>query len=419
MVELALPSPPASFTQESAVVLGLGGYPTTKRVEPCGRAFHRRVKNISRGRSASCESLDEDGKARASVRKQEEAVLKKYRKSIKGKNFVELTMYQQLGLSDVGFDATEDQIKKAYHRVLIEHHPDKTGKTENDPNYMAVQKAFETLTDAQKKRAYDSQCNFDEWIPVGTEKIKQNEADGKGKDFYELYGPVFKANARFSEAKPVPQLGDDDLAIEDVYKFYDFWSKFDSWRDFSHGLEHDVDSAEHRDQKRWMAKKNEVVAKKKKKDEYRRLVNLVDRAMANDPRVRRVKQAEKDKKEQAKREKEEAIQRAIDEERRAKEDAERAAREAEEKEKSERQNAKAVREKQKKMFRKIKKAFREIMAAAEEQGLEGAIDANKVEDICEGIDFEELQALVDELGGSADSINKAALAKVAPVAARF
>jgi DnaJ homolog subfamily C member 2 len=418
MAELALPVPPASFTKESAVVLGLGGYPSTKRVEPCGRAYHRRVKNIVRGRSASCESIDEDEKARESVRKAEAAILKKYRKSIRGKNFLELTMYQQLGLTDIGFDVTEEQIKKAYHRVLIEHHPDKTGKTENDPNYLAVQKAFETLMDPTKKRAYDSQCDFDDAIPSGTEKIAQNEKDGKGKDFYELYGPVFLANARFSEKKPVPLLGDDSLPIDDVYAFYDFWAKFDSWRDFSHGLEHDVDSAEHRDQKRWMAKKNEVVAKKKKKDEYRRLANLVDRAMANDPRIRRVKQAEKDKKEQAKREKEEAIQKAIDDERRIKEEAERAVREAEEQEKAQRQNAKAVREKQKKLLRKVKKAFRELMGAAEEKGLDGALDAAKVEDICDAVELEELQSLVDALGGTVESLNAAGLAKVAEVAAR-
>lgn len=389
---LSLPAPPASFAQESAAVVGLGGYFATKRVEPFGRAYNRRVKNLTRGRSASCESLDEAEKTRDNVRKAEEAVLKKYRRSIRGKNFLDLTMYQQLGLADIGFNVTDDQIKKAYHRVLIEHHPDKTGKTENDPNYLAVQKAFATLTDPQKKRAYDSQCDFDEWIPTGTEKLLEN--DGSGKSFYEVYGDVFKANARFSETQPVPELGGDDLDIDSVYSFYDFWHKFDSWRDFTHDAEHDVDSAEHRDHKRWMAKKNEAVAKKKKKKEYQRLANLVDRAMAADPRIRRVKQQEKDRKAAEKRAKEEAIQRAIDEEKRAAEEAERAAAEAEAAEKDARKNAKMARDKQKKLFRKVKKAFRELMVAAEEQQLEGALDIIKTEAICEGVEMEELQACV-------------------------
>lgn len=414
---LSLPPVPAAFAQEGAVVVGLGGFFAQKRVEPVGRAFNRRVKNLTRGRSASCESLDEAEKARDSVRKQEEVVLRKYRKSIRGKNFLDLTMYQQLGLADIGFSVTDEQVKKAYHRVLIEHHPDKTGKTENDPNYLAVQKAFATLMDPQKKRAYDSQCDFDEWIPSGTEKIKEN--DGTGKSFYDLYGTVFAANARFSENQPVPDLGDDSTDIDTVYAFYDFWHKFDSWRDFTHNAEHDVESAEHRDHKRWMAKKNEAVAKKQKKKEYARLANLVDRAMAADPRIRRVKQAEKDRKAAEKRAKEEAIQAAIDAERLAKEETEKAVAQAEEAEKESRKNAKMAREKQKKLFRKVKKAFRELMTAAEEQKLDGAIDIIKTETICEGVEMEELQALVDAMGGSPDSLKPAGLSQVAEVLAKL
>jgi DnaJ family protein C protein 2 len=414
---LSLPTPPASFAKESEVTHGLGGHFKTKAFEAFGRTYHRRVKNVVRGRSASCESLDDDEKERKANKKQEEATLKKYRKSIRGKNFVDLTMYQQLGLSEYGFDVTEDQVKKAYHRVLIEHHPDKTGKTEKDPNYLAVQKAFTTLMDPAKKRAYDSQCDFDDWIPTGSEKIKEN--DSTGKSFYDLYGPIFVANARFSETKPVPVLGNDETDIDTVTAFYDFWHKFDSWRIFLHDSEHDVDSAEHRDHKRWMAKKNEAAAKKKKKTEYTRLANLVDRAQAADPRIRRVKQAAKDEKERIKREKEEAIQRAIDEEKRAVEEAERIAREAEEQEKEGRKNAKLQKEKQKKLFRKVKKTFRELMAAAEEQGVDGAINIVKTEEICEGVEMEELQKLVDACGGSVDSLNAAGLAQVAATLAKL
>lgn len=414
---LSLPTPPATFTKDSEIVAGPGGYFKTKAFEAFGRTYHRRVKNVVRGRSASCESLDDDEKERKASKKQEEAILKKYRKSIRGKVFTDLTMYQQLGLSDFGFDVTEEQVKKAYHRVLIEHHPDKTGKTEKDPNYLAVQKAFATLVDPAKKRAYDSQCDFDDWIPTGSEKIKEN--DGTGKSFYDLYGPVFKANARFSETTPVPMLGDDSTDMDTVLAFYDFWHKFDSWRIFLHDSEHDVESAEHRDHKRWMAKKNEAAAKKKKKAEYTRLANLVDRAQAADPRIRRVKQAAKDKKEREKREKEEAIQRALDEEKRAAEEAERLIREKEEQEKEGRKNAKLAKEKQKKLFRKVKKTFRELMAAAEAANADGAIDIVKTEEICDGVEMEELQALVDACGGSPDSLNVAGLAKVAAVLAKL
>ncbi|RLN91434.1 hypothetical protein BBJ28_00026432 [Nothophytophthora sp. Chile5] len=409
---LSLPTPPASFVQDSHVLVGLGGYFAQKRVEPVGRAFNKRARNAARGRSASTEEVDDAALARDALRKQEESILRKYKRSIRNKNFLDLTMYQQLGLADVGFDVTDEQVKKAYHRVLIEHHPDKTGKTENDPNYLAVQKAFSTLMDPQKKRAYDSQCDFDDWIPTGSEKIQENDASGEGKSFYELYGPVFEANARFSENKPVPTLGGDDKSIDEVYAFYDFWNKFDSWRDFSHDSEHDVESAEHRDHKRWMAKKNDAASKKKKKKEYARLASLVDRALAVDPRIRRVKQEEKDRKLRAKQEKEEEAQRLIDEEKRKQEEAEKAANAAEDKEKEARKGAKLAKDKQKKLFRKVKKAFRELMAAAQEQGLEGAIDIIKTEELCDSIEMEQMQELVAAMGGGVDTLDASGLAAV-------
>ncbi|CAH0493858.1 unnamed protein product [Peronospora farinosa] len=408
---LSLPPPPVDFI-ESNIVVNLGGYFTQKRVEAAGRAFHKRARNFARGRSASHDEIDDAATVRHALRKEEELILRKYRRSLRGKNFLDLTMYQQLGLSDLGFNVTDEQVKKAYHRVLIEHHPDKTGKTENDPNYLAVQKAFSTLMDPQKKRAYDSQCDFDEWIPSGTEKIAENDSKGEGKSFYELYGPVFTANARFSDNQPVPTLGGDDKPIDEVYAFYDFWNRFDSWRDFTHDSEHDVESAEHRNHKRWMAKKNEAVAKKKKKKEYARLASLVDRALAVDPRIRRVKQEEKDRKAQAKREKEEEAQRLIDEENRKKEEMERAAQEAEEKEKEARKRAKMAKEKQKKLFRKVKKAFRGLMVAASEQGLDGAIDVIKTEDLCDSLDMDALEALVTACGGSIDKLDASGLAAV-------
>nr|CCA24244.1 DnaJ subfamily C member 2 protein putative [Albugo laibachii Nc14]CCA25881.1 DnaJ subfamily C member 2 protein putative [Albugo laibachii Nc14] len=392
---------------------GLGGYTCHhKTVFPAGRAFHRYVKNAKRGRSMSCESVDKNQHAKNKLRREEEKILKKYRKSIRNRNFLELTMYEQLGLGDIGFDATEEDIKKAYHRVLIEHHPDKTGKTENDPNYLAVQTAYTTLMDPAKKRSYDSLCEFDEWIPLGTEKIMQNESDGNGKDYYTLYGSVFTQNARFSKTQPVPLLGDDNTELEDVYAFYDFWLKFDSWREFTHDAEHDVESAEHRDHKRWMAKKNDVVAKKKKKKEYARLATLVDRAMANDPRIRRAKRAEKDKKLAEKRRKEMEEQRVIDQKKQAEEEAVRIAREEEEKEKELRKNAKLNKEKQKKLIRKVKKTFRELMAIAFERELECAIDCVQTEHLCDTLEMEELQRLVSALGDSIDTLNASALSQV-------
>ncbi|OQR93297.1 DnaJ subfamily C member 2 protein [Achlya hypogyna] len=411
---LALPPPPATPAKDAAV-LGLGGYPHLKRVEIAGRSLHKRVRNAARGRSLSMESNGEND-ARAEAKLKEEAILAKYRKSIKGKNFVNLTMYQQLGLTDVMFDATPEQIKKAYHRVLIEHHPDKTLKDENDPNYLAVQKAFNTLMDPAKKRAYDSQCEFDESIPSGNEKIKQNlvgKVDPKAKvvDFYALYGPVFERNARFSAITPVPTLGDDETDIDTVQEFYNFWHKFDSWREFTHNAEHDVDSVESRDEKRHMMKKNEAQAKKLKKKEYARLADLVDRAQANDPRLRRVKQAAKDKKENERKAKEAAAQAIIDAQKAAEAEAARIKAEKEEAEKKSKNDAKMAKEKLKKAFRKVKKVFRELTEVVDD----ARVDIEETEFLCETIEMDAMEALVKALGGSADAVKPAGIEEVVTV----
>ena len=83
--------------------------------------------------------------------------------------------------------------------------------------------------DPKLKRAYDSQCDFDDAIPTGKEVIQQNvdlvsENDKMKKTkssvcFYALYGPVFERNARFSEKRPVPLLGADDDDMNSVHSF--------------------------------------------------------------------------------------------------------------------------------------------------------------------------------------------------------
>ena len=58
--------------------------------------------------------------------------------------------YEVLGISK---GASADEIKKAFRKQAIEHHPDKTGG--DDTKFKEVGEAYEVLSDPQKKAAYD------------------------------------------------------------------------------------------------------------------------------------------------------------------------------------------------------------------------------------------------------------------------
>jgi molecular chaperone DnaJ len=61
-------------------------------------------------------------------------------------------LYDLLG---VPRDATEDDIKKAYRRLALEHHPDVAGAANDGEHFKQVVSAYEILSDPSKRRQYD------------------------------------------------------------------------------------------------------------------------------------------------------------------------------------------------------------------------------------------------------------------------
>ena len=91
--------------------------------------------------------------------------------------------YEVLG---VGKSADEREIKKAYKRLAMKYHPDRTkGDKALEEKFKEIQEAYEILTDAKKRAAYDQ---------YGHAGVDPNRGAGGfhgGADFGDIFGDVF------------------------------------------------------------------------------------------------------------------------------------------------------------------------------------------------------------------------------------
>lgn len=189
--------------------------------------------------------------------------------------------YEVLNLDEDRTAVTEDQIKKSYRKLSLLYHPDKhdTGKYDEvaKEQWLKIQDAYETLADSEKRRKYDCSLMFNDAIP---EKF-----DVEKSDFWEVFAPVFRRNAYFSRKQPVPGPGLPNDPVRKVLAFYDFWESFDSWREFTHEEEYDINQAESRSERRWMEQENRRLKSALIKTEKARIVKLVNYAYECDPRI--------------------------------------------------------------------------------------------------------------------------------------
>lgn len=128
-----------------------------------------------------------------------------------------MSLYDDLGISK---NATNDEIKSAFKKLALKHHPDRGG---NEEEFKRIQKAYETLSDDQKRRQYDLGGQQQQFFggAGGFQDVfeqmfggRHSNPFGTSFNFHSHPGP--QTGQGFPETAPVISLS-LDLTLEDMY----------------------------------------------------------------------------------------------------------------------------------------------------------------------------------------------------------
>jgi molecular chaperone DnaJ len=123
--------------------------------------------------------------------------------------------YEILGLDK---SASDQEIKKAFRRVAMKHHPDRNPDKSSEEKFKEAQEAYEVLGDGDKKAAYDR---------FGHAGVDGNSSGGGGFDgagfgdaFGDIFGDIFGGGGgrRSGPARGADLRYDLQLDLEDAVK---------------------------------------------------------------------------------------------------------------------------------------------------------------------------------------------------------
>jgi molecular chaperone DnaJ len=123
--------------------------------------------------------------------------------------------YEVLGVSQ---SASEKEVKKAYKKLAMKYHPDRTaGDKAKEETFKEVKEAYEILNDDQKRAAYDQygHAAFEQGGHGG------GGGGGFGQDFGDIFGDIFGGGG--GRGRQRQQRGSDlrynvELSLEDAVK---------------------------------------------------------------------------------------------------------------------------------------------------------------------------------------------------------
>jgi len=112
-----------------------------------------------------------------------------------------MSYYDILGINK---NASQEEIKKAYRKKALEHHPDKGG---DESKFKEASEAYEVLSDENKRREYDTYGSVGGGNPFGGFGGRHQGHGFSMDDIFSQFGDIF--GGRYGQPKPRQRKGGD------------------------------------------------------------------------------------------------------------------------------------------------------------------------------------------------------------------